>query len=225
VRKFILGALCAVSLFSAARAQTPSSAFDWSGFYVGVDAGHFWGKAKQTVPGVNAVADLAPSGFTGGAHLGYLWQLNSRFVAGLEADLWALDANDEARFHTFINHAIVSAKWGASLRGIVGITMNPALLYATGGISFIDVEGCGTAALIYGVCFPGTQFSDNKTGWTIGAGLAYPITPQLIARVEYLYADYGNDSYATPAQIGGRTELELRTQTVRVGLSWRILPH
>jgi outer membrane immunogenic protein len=102
---------------AAAQAQQPSPAYNWSGFYVGLNAGGAWGRAKATttVPcndasalvgyfctttnsGVSStVADngsgsFSGSGFTGGIQAGYNWQ-RGNLVYGLETDFGAFNIN------------------------------------------------------------------------------------------------------------------------------------
>jgi outer membrane immunogenic protein len=233
VRKFILGAtamLALVAPVSAADApkgpvyKAPPAVFNWTGFYTGVDAGYLWSRGDVINPAVVATAPTDPDGFVGGIHAGYRWQApGSRLVLGIEADLWGIDASGETAYVTFpVNNGILDIHWGASVRGVVGIAMSPTLLYATGGVAFIDIAGCTTpGGPVAGTCAPGSQFDDTRTGWTVGVGLAHAFTPRLIARIEYLYADYGRETYVTPGVAGAITAVDLQTHTVRGGLSWR----
>ena len=223
MRRFVFGALCATLLIGTTHAADTPPSFNWTGFYIGLDVGGLDSKATQRVPLANAQAAVDPNGLVGGAHLGYLWQMNPYLVLGVEADIWSTNADGEAILRGFANYEILNLNWGASLRGIVGVPVSRALLYATGGVSFIDIDGCTTAGGVPGACAPvaGVKFDDRLTGWTIGAGLAYAITPQFIARVEYLYADYGHETYSTPPVGGGFTSVDLQTHTVRAGLSYR----
>jgi outer membrane immunogenic protein len=115
---------------------------------------------------------------------------------------------------------IVGVNWGVSLRGAAGVALDRALVYATGGLAVIDFDGCTTNG-VGAPCFPNTGFGGSTVGWTTGGGIAYAVTPSLSARVEYLYADYGKDTYSTPPVAGGSTSLDLQTHTVRGGLSWK----
>src|ERR1700755_2733835 len=62
---------------------------NWTGFYLGVNAGGAFGQDRIGfgVTGFPAFAtiDNAFSGFVGGGQIGYNWQFNS-LVAGVEAD-------------------------------------------------------------------------------------------------------------------------------------------
>jgi outer membrane immunogenic protein len=86
----------------------------------------------------------------------------------------------------------------------------------TGGASHISFSGCDT---FLGPCF--TNFGDSRWGWTIGAGLAYAFSSNLIGRVEYLYSNFGTDNISDPDVGGGIQQVKLNTQSIRAGLSWK----
>jgi outer membrane immunogenic protein len=227
--KRILGAalLLAATVIPAAAAdvkgptyKAPPPVFDWTGFYGGVDVGYIWSRAEGTIPGVAVLSRPDPDGFVGGLHLGYRWQLPSKLVLGIEVDFWGSNADGEAALAPLGNTTPLDINWGGSVRGVVGIAMSPTLLYATGGIAFIDVNGCTTIG--FGTpCAANTQFGSTLTGWTAGVGLARAFSPRWIARVEYLYADYGDKTYTTPGVGAGQTALDLQTHTIRGGISYR----
>lgn len=217
---FLTGTVVAADMKGPVYKAAPV-AYNWSGWYGGVDAGWLGSKADQIVPGITT-ARVDPDGFVGGAHIGYRWQAPaSRWVWGIEADLWGSTADGQLLYTGVINHAILNLNWGASFRGVAGMTLAPqTLLYATGGVSFINIDGCTTTGVL-GVCAAATQFKDDRVGWTVGVGVAHAFAPRMIARIEYIYADYGSETYTTPGLAGGLTAVDLQTHTIRGGLSWR----
>src|SRR6202167_6575086 len=61
------------------------AAYDWSGFYIGINGGGATGKVDWTNDGgLGDEGSHNPSGGTVGGQIGYRWQLNS-WVFGLEA--------------------------------------------------------------------------------------------------------------------------------------------
>jgi opacity protein-like surface antigen len=96
-----IGAGSANAADYAAPASTPQPQYNWSGFYVGLNAGAVLGSYKlnsSTSPNtylpnpadsaaINAAGALRtkPTGFIGGTQAGYNWQ-SGHFVAGIEAD-------------------------------------------------------------------------------------------------------------------------------------------
>src|SRR5262249_35019641 len=62
--------------------------YNWSGFYIGLNAGYSWGNsdADYVLGGVPVTSfGLKPAGFIGGGQIGYRWQSRA-FVFGLAAD-------------------------------------------------------------------------------------------------------------------------------------------
>jgi outer membrane immunogenic protein len=84
-----------------APAPAPASVYNWTGWYVGVNAGASFGSVKTdfgaisvttinpalsfTAPGFASHTEY-PAGFTGGGQIGYNWQVSPIWVVGLEAD-------------------------------------------------------------------------------------------------------------------------------------------
>jgi opacity protein-like surface antigen len=107
------------------------------------------------------------------------------------------------------------------VRGRAGVTINAnrTLLYATAGAAWADVDYEATNVAT-GATF-GTGFNETHFGWVAGGGVEHMLTPNISARVEYLY--YGFDEVTAPAGAlgGGPAALDLSTQTVRFGLNVR----
>jgi outer membrane immunogenic protein len=84
----------------------PAPVYNWTGFYVGVNAGARFGSVKTdfnvapstiflnasngpqgaTIPGFAGSDRTYPDGFMGGGQIGYNWQVSPIWVVGLEAD-------------------------------------------------------------------------------------------------------------------------------------------
>jgi outer membrane immunogenic protein len=189
--------------------------FSWTGVYVGAHIGYGWSDLDwqfANTPGF-------PSGHGGsgglvGGQIGYNLQIN-QFVFGIEGDLsgsW-IDGGTACPNTAF--NCSHSVNWLASVRGRAGIAVNGnrTLLYATAGGAWADVDYAATSVL------GGTGHSERHTGWVAGAGIEHMLSPNLTARIEYLY--YGFDSVTAPAGTlgAGPAALDLSTQTLRLGLN------
>ncbi len=227
----LAGVVLAAATFTAQAAdlgyKKPSPAlpvmtYSWTGFYLGLDAGYSIGRANHNVTGAAGASTTAePSGFSLGGHAGYRYQMANNIVLGAEARAFAnFDTGSRKRIGIFGNDAIVENKWGGDARLTLGYAMGRLLPYIAGGLAFADVKGCTSAAL-GGPCVANTNYSDTRVGWTIGAGLAYAVTNNLIARVDYAYSNFGAKNYTTTALVGGVTRAKLETHAVRAGLSWK----
>jgi outer membrane immunogenic protein len=89
---------------SAPLAPAPA-VYNWTGWYVGVNAGASMGNAKTdfSVAPIASIPDFSgfagsqttyPDGFIGGGQIGYNWQASPLWVAGIEADIQYSDERD-----------------------------------------------------------------------------------------------------------------------------------
>ena len=172
--------------------ETYNSLFNWTGFYVGVHGGYGWGSA----------AGSNPDGFVGGAQVGYNYQAAPNGVLGLEADISATSIDGK-------NGAVqFSPDYLGTIRARAGYSFDRAMVYVTGGAAYgrgdLTVAGLSN-----------TQF---HWGWTLGGGVEAMVTPNVSARLEYLYVDLGKQNYQS---IVGPLGVGYTTSLVRGGLNYR----
>jgi outer membrane immunogenic protein len=234
-KRAVILALCAGSVLSQAAAAADLGGaprrsikdepapyvapFTWTGLYLGTHLGYGWSDADWQfglTPGVST--SHSGDGWLFGAQIGYNVQVR-QFVFGVEADIsnaW-LEGGTACPNPAFAcEHSL---NWLASLRGRAGATINGnrTLLYVTAGGAWADVDyaafDVGTGALF------GAGFSHRHAGWVAGAGVEHALSPNLTARVEYLYYDLGDATAPAGALGAGPAGLDLTTQTVRFGLN------
>jgi outer membrane immunogenic protein len=214
----------------------------WSGFYAGVHGA--WirdnGEAERTgVLGVNPDAlptrlGLSDSGFGGGAQIGYLWQFGS-LVAGLEADLAAMDVGRSRRFDgvdgAFDLRTGLSSQmsWFGTVKGRIGLTMpsllplvQQSLLYVTGGLAYAQVEHQGQVTVTPPGVGPQARSEEWTTGFVIGAGTEHMLTQTISIRSETLYYNL-TDETLTLARAGDQVSYRFKNDgwISRVGLNVR----
>jgi outer membrane immunogenic protein len=191
------------------RAPAYVTAYNWTGFYLGAHAGYGWGSSDGI--------DLR-GGFIGG-QVGYNWQgAGSPWVFGIEVDsAWA----DFGRTDTFFTPAgIVSissdANYIGSARGRIGYAFDRTMVYATGGLGWINNEVAVNATV--GPFTVGASDSKMHIGGVIGAGVEHAFAPNWSGKVEYLYSMYDTQTYF--AGIGGGFRADADTHTIKVGLNY-----
>ena len=103
----------------------------------------------------------------------------------------------------------------ASIRGRLGYAFDRALVYATGGVAFLDLDGKDKTVGVNGVDY-------SFTGWTIGAGIDYALTDNLSIGAEYRFTDFGSETEAFKSAEGSYDEkLDLsEVHAVRGRVSW-----
>jgi len=229
-----LGAATAADLSRPFASAPPvvAAAYDWSGFYAGVNAGYGVGSNPVTMSFTPAIyggnqPTLGPAGALGGVQAGYNWQID-RFVLGLEGDVQA-SAMKQSICFDFCRPAVTlrtgqELSWFATLRGRAGITAGPALLYLTGGAAFTTVKTT-IASVLDPSPATGGRFSEGKVGWVAGGGLEAALGGRWTAKVEYLYMDFGHVSHAAYDPFLGPSSPELfdiavRQHVVRAGVNY-----
>lgn len=259
MRRLLVASVALGAMLSAAKAAdlpitVPASvpgpiAFNWTGFYAGAHAGYTWGKGDATYNGNGPFlagvvgTGLAPGGyglntdgFLGGVQLGYNQQFN-QFVFGVEGDFSFLNANDSVTAFSVVgpnsltSTAGTDINWLATLRARLGFTFDRFLVYGTGGFAFGSVEASGNivgGGGLAGLAWAGNERS-TRTGWTIGAGAEWAFTPNLTARLEYLYYDLG-DANVTVGPLNAATAAtgifatqrhDVNGHIVRAGVNFR----
>jgi outer membrane immunogenic protein len=183
----VLGAAVAVLGFAtaASAADLPArthaytkappmvAAYNWTGFYVGVNAGGAWSSADN-------FGDA--SGFVGGGQIGYNWQaVGSPLVLGIEADFQGTSLKNSGTVGALNGEAKVPAF--GTVRARVGYAFDRVMVFATGGLAYSDTKGSLTG--------PGGSVNDDKwsTGWTLGGGLEWAFAGPWSLKAEYLYVN------------------------------------
>jgi outer membrane immunogenic protein len=199
--------------------------WSWRGFYAGVNAGYAWG-GDDTVtlsgPGIgNAISSLEPNGWLGGGQIGYNAQFQS-LVFGIEADLQGADISDGFSGPIpgtgYFGTASTNVDWFSTVRGRIGYAAGPALLYATGGLAFGDVDSRVSAT--NGVNAVSFSNDEVKAGYALGGGIEWAFAPNWSLKSEYLYVNLGDNDFSSP---GGAYTAHTETDfhTVRMGLNYR----
>jgi outer membrane immunogenic protein len=193
----------AVAADLAARPYTKAppimqAAYDWSGFYVGLNGGGASSHNCWTLVAGLSEGCHDSTGGTVGGQVGYRWQTGP-VVFGVEAQgNWADFTGDNVS-QVFLgdrNQTKIDA-FGL-FTGQVGYAWNNALLYVKGGAAVTDskynILGVASGALI-------ASTSETRWGGTIGAGFEYGFAPNWSVGVEYdhLFMGSSTNNFVTPA--------------------------
>lgn len=165
------------------------AAFDWSGFYIGINGGggssrSCWDLTNNLgVPFVPPVAEGChnATGGTVGGQVGYRWQAGT-WVFGLEAQgNWAdFKGSNTSLFFLATDHSKVEA-FGL-FTGQVGYAINSALLYVKGGAAVVSNK-YSTTDLATGLLVD--TASETRWGGVVGAGVEFGFATNWSVAVEY----------------------------------------
>ena len=221
MKKILLAStLLAVSALSANAADLPRKgapvykpvvsvpSFAWTGFYAGINGG--W--LRQHVAN-NLLGGRSSNGGIIGGTIGYNYQLQNNIVVGLEGDLGYVSNSSKVTLNAApLVTGKVSNNYLGTIRARLGYSLGMFMPYLTGGFAF------GDSKLSYNnTAFPLTSFSKSSSaaGYTVGGGVEAQIYQNWTAKVEYLYVDFGKQSYAAY----GKTRLN--DHVVRAGLNYK----
>lgn len=235
----------------------------WTGPYLGAGAGWRWADIDWTTTDIeyttfgsffdptSAHASFDPSQFFFAAYGGYNLQLSS-VVVGVDASITT--GRDSKSSHgaipgypAYTQPSVdeISTELGAGgvVRARAGYLITPdLLLYAAGGVAIQEYDirmSCpGSVGAPDTACNSpqSSSRSETKTGWTIGGGLEAMLGGNWIARVDYMFADFGSDKNEflntglvpplPPQPINApdpavRATSELQTHTLTVGIAYK----
>jgi outer membrane immunogenic protein len=175
--------------------------FTWTGCYAGVHAGGGWGRKELTdtvgifssVTNYSSVSDDV-SGYQVGGRIGCDYQFAPTWVVGIEGAASGGNISktvtipipsvpDTASFRS-------TTDFLASITGRIGYAWDRWMLYGKGGVAIVgdryhtdDVNG----AFFY-------DATENRIGWTAGAGVEWAFTPEWSVKLEYDYYGFGTRS-------------------------------
>jgi outer membrane immunogenic protein len=233
----------------------------WTGFYAGLNGGAVWNTVKTSTSdfvevcsdyhggcfgsGFNDSHSKTKAGGTFGGQIGYNWQ-GGPWVYGVEADLNWVSAKVSASrsLYDAVNYIGVSGTvsseltWLSTIRGRLGYSWGPTMIYATGGVAFGGVKNSVSAygyEDIHGIASVSASESktSTKTGWTAGGGIEHMFSPHWTVKAEALYVDLGNSTLSRSGgtcydidcldSISGSTNTKISNTAViaRVGVNYK----
>jgi opacity protein-like surface antigen len=212
----------------------PTPGISWSGFHIGVNYGASWGSARWTdEPGdtvlfQNSPAGSAIDGLLGGAQIGYDYQAGP-WVVGIEGMLDAADLRGDANCGGVVGVGgegwICSTQTTAlgSLTGRLGYAVGEVLVYGRGGLAYAhDDYGFETGVPPFDDV--SGDASEDRFGWTLGAGLEIALDRHWSVRGEYDYYGFGSDDVEMTDPATGAVAdatIDRSQQIVTVGLNYR----
>jgi outer membrane immunogenic protein len=206
-------ALTTSAMLASGTAFAQPVTYNWTGFYVGINAGGGSTAIDHNVaipagtgtPARFFAFDGRDGSFAGGFQAGYNWQFAPNWVFGIEGDInYLRGSRDNAFRYTFdpgedvVGNVNTRLRWLSTVRGRLGYTWASTMVYATGGLAIggvrSNVDATRTDGGVFGARFAGS-YSETRTGWAVGAGLEQALTNTISLRIEYLHFDLGSFSY------------------------------
>ena len=202
-----VSALAADLRIPPAQPQVVIPPFTWTSCYAGVQAGGGWGKKELTdsvgiFSGVTGYSSTSVdvTGYMVGGQFGCDYQFAPTWVVGIEGA--ATGGNISKTTNFFVPSIPVApgisdtasfrstTDFLASITGRIGYAWDRWLVYGKGGVALVgdryhaeDVDG-----------FYFFDATENRIGWTAGAGVEWAFTPEWSVKLEYDYYGFGTKS-------------------------------
>lgn len=248
-RNWLLAAVLAAS--SATASGVLASEGDWSRLYAGATIGARsvdadWKTTSYSAPdstplsfGTSPDASLNSSATYFGAYAGKNWEVMPKLLVGVEGRLGT--AKNEKKHITIpgvgpdappdYSYVEVNSSLQTDLVGRIGYLITPKIhLYGTVGFSALSVEVSATCPADTDFCNPamGTQHkSETETmmGWVAGVGIESTVMDNVLLRLEYDMADYGDMSFSGLPALSGESygftsDVSPASSTVTLGVAY-----
>ena len=227
----------AADLRAAPRKAPPPTAvvavYDWSGFYVGANAGYGTTRNCWDFVSIDGIAFTdtegchSSSGAVAGGQFGYRWQMGS-WVFGAEAQgNWA-DLSSSAASQGFLivpGDLTIHSRLRAFglFTGQIGYAWNNVLLYAKGGAAIVDNDYSHTFT-VANQNFLLNSANGTRWGGTIGVGVEYGFAPGWSFGVEYNHLFLGRDTLAftaAPTGVASTSNIDQNVDLVTARINYR----
>lgn len=205
----------------------PAASYNWSGYYLGVQGGGFYGRDTVSTPGgelLNPLSIHDGSYFVGG-YTGVNFQ-SGRLVYGVEGDFSKvlggrnLSASQQTTTPGVSALGQIDPKWTASVTARLGVALDNWLLYAKGGATWMKADYTGEVRA-GGVTLGTETLSATRRGWLAGAGIEYAWNSNWVSRLEYNYVKYSNDQLIYSLAGFTAADFDSKAHIVKGGLSYK----
>jgi outer membrane immunogenic protein len=166
------------------------AAYDWSGFYVGINGGGATSRFDWNADGFGDEGSHNATGGTVGGQVGYRWQMSS-LVFGLEAQGNWSDFKGSSTSLLFPGQTNTSKIDSFGLfTGQIGYAWDRVLVYVKGGAAVTDNHYTANSTLPPLIGFDAT--SETRWGASVGVGIEYAFAQNWSFGFEYNHLFMGN---------------------------------
>ncbi|WP_254493682.1 outer membrane protein [Bartonella sp. B1099] len=129
----------------------------------------------------------------------------------------------------YVESITMKEKWSGATRVRIGFAADRIMPYIAGGVAYTQMQGISALEVKKDRLLPadknpgkvvasGNVYDETKTlvGFTLGAGVDFAMTDNVLLRAEYRYSDYGKKKYFNDTE-----ELQYKTNDFRVGVAYK----
>jgi len=175
----------------------PIPLYNWTGFYIGGNAGVGWQQGSFNDPLGNTFS--APNSIKGlgGGQVGVNYEFYNGVVIGAEAMFdWRFNNNNTITSTSANASLTTNNQWLTTATGKLGYAWDRVMVYGKGGGAWIGANNSTVTDLTNGASISGPT---SNWGWTVGAGAEYAFYGGWSARIEYDYIGLTNQTFTVPS--------------------------
>ncbi|WP_273754664.1 outer membrane protein [Bartonella sp. MM73XJBT.G] len=129
----------------------------------------------------------------------------------------------------YVESITMKEKWSGATRVRIGFAADRIMPYIAGGVAYTQMQGISALEVKKNsllsaednggkLIASGNVYDETKTlvGFTLGAGVDFAMTDNVLLRAEYRYSDYGKKKYFKDT-----AELQYKTNDFRVGVAYK----
>jgi outer membrane immunogenic protein len=185
----------------AVYVPAPVALYNWTGFYIGGNAGVGWSQGSFTDPAGATFNAQNTYKFIGGGQVGVNYEFAGGVVVGAEAQFdWRPNTTNTVPL-TFGGlptgiTATINNQWVTLVTGRLGYAWDRLLVYGKGGVAFVGSSNPGFTGP--GGVAININTTNNNVGWTAGAGVEYAFWGGWSGKIEYDYVGLQSQSITVP---------------------------
>ncbi|WP_142416478.1 outer membrane protein [Bartonella massiliensis] len=123
--------------------------------------------------------------------------------------------NKEEKNSLTFNHTL-KQKWAGATRVRVGFSAGRVMPYIAGGVAYGQFEDILSTVITGGDPFNKTlDTTKTMIGYTLGGGIDFAMTDNLVVRAEYRYSDFGKKKFKD------EIEVKYKTNDFRAGIAYK----
>jgi len=212
----LLGFLALANSAIAADAIAADPGYDWSGFYAGIQGGYSWADSAID-DGIGFDPEITVEGAYGGGVLGAQWQFD-HIVIGVEGEANLSDADGSEDVSPPLGNFVTGdIDWFGSISGKLGFAMDRWMVFGTAGLAFADATTGQNGDIIQIL----EEEKESFVGYTVGGGIDFAMTDNVIVGVQYRYYDFGSEFVTFPSGDYTDRDFDLTQDTISAHLIFK----
>ncbi len=140
----------------------------------------------------------------------------AKFVRGLGQGLSRSDPESKEEKNSLTFNHTLKQKWTGATRVRVGFSTGRVMPYIAGGVAYGQFEDILSTVITGEEPFNKTEdATKTMIGYTLGGGIDFAMTDNLVVRAEYRYSDFGKKKFKD------EIEVKYKTNDFRAGIAYK----